>query len=81
MFYVYVLKSNKDGKYYIGFTIDLKKRFQEHILGKVKATSYRRPLELIYYECYRERRIAQVRERQLKGGKAHIALIKRLKLG
>ena len=81
MFYVYVLVSNKDGKYYIGFTIDLKKRFQEHILGKVRSTFYRRPLELIYYECYKNRKIAQKREKQLKGGKAHVALIKRLKLG
>jgi len=81
MFYVYVLKSNKDGKHYIGFATDLKNRFKKHILGKVKATSYRRPLELIYYECYKDRGIAQKRERQLKGGKAHIALIQRLKSG
>lgn len=79
MFYVYVLKSNKDEKHYIGFTVDLKNRFEEHILGKVNATSYRRPLELIYYECYQDRKIAQKRERQLKGGKAHVALIQRLK--
>jgi len=81
MFYVYVLKSSKDGKHYIGFTTDLKKRFQEHILGKVRATFYRRPLELLYYECYKNRETAQKRERQLEGGKAHVALIERLKLG
>ena len=81
MFYVYVLKSKKDEKYYIGFTTDLKNRHNEHCLGKVRATFYRRPLELIYYECYKNRKIAQKRERQLKGGKAHVALIKRLKLG
>ncbi len=81
MFYVYVLKSNKDGKYYIGFTTDLKNRFKEHILGKVRATFYRRPLELIYYEYYKNRKIAQKREGQIKGGKAHVTLIKRLKLG
>lgn len=81
MFYVYVLLSNKDKKYYIGFTTDLKKRIKEHILGNVSATSYRRPLELVYYECYKERKIAQKRERQLKGGKAHITLINRLKSG
>ncbi len=79
MFYVYVLESKKDGRHYIGFSVDLKNRFQEHILGKVRATFYRRPLELIYYECYKNRQVAQKRERQLKGGKAHTALIKRLK--
>jgi len=81
MFYVYVLKSEKDKRHYIGFSTDLKKRFQEHILGKVRSTFYRRPLELIYYECYKSRKIAQKRELQLKGGQAHIALIKRLRGG
>jgi len=81
MFYVYVLLSDKDKRHYIGFTTDLRKRFQEHILGKVKATFYRRPLELVYYECYKDRKIAQKRERQLKGGKSHIALINRLRGG
>ncbi len=78
MYYVYVLRSKKDKRHYIGFSIDLKKRYEEHSLGKVKATSYRRPLELIYYECYKDRKIAQRRERQLKGGKSHVALIQRL---
>ncbi len=75
------MKSRKDGKHYIGFSTDLKNRFKDHCEGKVRATSYRRPLELIYYEAYKERNIAQKRERQLKGGKAHIILIKRLKEG
>ena len=51
-FYIYVLKSLKDGKLYIGKTEDLKKRVKEHNAGKVKATKNRRPLELIYYEAY-----------------------------
>ncbi|OGZ62727.1 MAG: hypothetical protein A2812_01745 [Candidatus Staskawiczbacteria bacterium RIFCSPHIGHO2_01_FULL_36_16] len=79
MFYVYVLKSKKDEKHYIGFSTDLKSRYKEHCDGKVRATFYRRPLILVYYEAYSNRKIAQKRERQLKSGKAHIALIKRLK--
>jgi len=78
MFYVYVLKSEKDGKHYIGFSIDLKTRYKQHCNGEVRSTFYRRPLTLVYYEAYQDRKIAQRRERQLKGGKAHIALIKRL---
>ncbi len=81
MFYVYVLKSDKDGNHYIGFTMDLKKRYKEHCSGRVQSTFYRRPLELVYYECYKNRSIAQKRERQLKSGKAHIALINRLREG
>ena len=52
MYYTYILKSQKDDKYYIGFSSDLKKRFEQHTLGKVNATKNRRPLELIYYEAY-----------------------------
>ena len=80
MFYVYVLKSKKDGKLYIGFTENLLKRFQEHTNGLVNCTKYRRPLELIYYEAYKTKEIARKREKQLKSGKAHIALKKRLGL-
>lgn len=79
MFYVYVLKSKKDGKPYIGFSTNLKSRFEEHQKGKVRSTFYRRPLELVYYEAYKNEQIAKKREKQLKSGKTHTALIKRLK--
>lgn len=78
MFYVYVLRSKKDRKLYIGFTSDLRSRLQTHREGEVISTSYRCPLELIYYEAYKGRRVAKRREVQLKSGKAHMALKKRL---
>ncbi|MEI6494458.1 MAG: GIY-YIG nuclease family protein [bacterium] len=48
MFYVYILHSEKAGQLYTGFTPDLKARVDKHKKGYVKATSYRRPLKLIY---------------------------------
>ena len=78
MFYVYVLRSKKDKKLYIGFTPDLRLRLQKHKKGQVRSTSYRRPLELIYYEAYKSKEIARKREFQLKSGKSHTALKKRL---
>lgn len=78
MFYVYLLRSKKDKKFYIGSTSNLKLRFQEHNNGKVKSTSYRRPLRLVYYEAYINENVARKRERQLKSGKANTALKKRL---
>ena len=78
MFYIYVLQSKKDNKLYIGSTSNLSKRFKEHNDGKVESTSYRRPLDLIYYEAYKEESIARKREHLLKSGKAHIELKKRL---
>jgi len=77
-YYVYVLQSKKDNRLYIGFTLNLRARFKKHQDGKVISTKYRRPLELIYYEAYKDRTIAQKRERQLKTGKTHTALKKRL---
>lgn len=80
MYYVYVLKSEKDDKLYIGSTPDLKRRLKEHNEGKVRSTNYRRPLDLIYYEAYKDEKIARKRERILKKGKAHMELRKRLGL-
>ncbi len=53
MFYVYVLKSQKDDNLYFGYSTDLKKRFAEHNQGKVDSTRSRRPLDLVYYEAYK----------------------------
>ena len=80
MFYIYVLQSKKDNKLYIGSTSNLSRRFKEHNEGKVKSTSYRRPLKLIYYEAYREEDIARKREHLLKSGKANVELRRRLKI-
>ena len=77
MFYVYVLFSHKDKHIYIGYTRDLKKRLTRHLTGDVKATRCRLPLELIYYEAYRDKRDATKRERFLKGGRGR-ELLKRL---
>lgn len=79
MFYVYVLKSEKDGKLYVGFTTDLKERVKFHNLGLNKSTSYRRPLKLIYYECYLSEQDARAREKFLKSGRGHEVLYKQLK--
>jgi putative endonuclease len=47
---VYILKSGKDGKNYVGYTTDLKKRLALHNEGKVQSTKNRLPLKLIYFE-------------------------------
>ncbi len=68
MFYVYVLLSKKDRKLYVGFTNDLKKRFDEHKKGKAEATKNRRPLILIYYEACLNKYDAIKREKYFKMG-------------
>lgn len=66
MFYVYILKSQKDDKLYIGFTSDLKRRFQEHQNKENKSTKNRTPFILVYYESYRSKSDAMKREKNLK---------------
>ncbi len=68
MHYVYVLHSAKDGGFYIGYSANLRKRFDEHVIGRSFATSYRRPWRLIYYEAYLNQDDALGRERYLKSG-------------
>ncbi|MDO8514062.1 MAG: GIY-YIG nuclease family protein [bacterium] len=66
MFYVYVLKSEKDGKLYIGHSNDLKRRLAEHNDGKSMSTKVRKPFKLVYYEAYASSSDAKYREHQLK---------------
>lgn len=80
MYYTYVLLSKKDNKHYIGYTCDLKKRLKEHLLGKVESTKNRRPLELVYYEAYKEKDLAMRQELLYKTGQGRRILNKRLKL-
>lgn len=79
MYYVYILHSEKDGKLYIGYTPELKKRIEKHNKGYVAATKNRRPLLLIYHESYVNERDAKRREIFLKGGKGHSELKIQLK--
>jgi putative endonuclease len=66
MYYVYILKSEKDKNLYTGYTSDLRKRFLEHESGEVKSTRHRRPLKLIYYEACISKEDAIRREKYLK---------------
>ena len=78
MYYTYVLRSKKDGELYIGWTPDLKSRFNEHIKGNVLSTKDRLPMELIYYEACLIKEKAISREKQLKSGFGRAYLNRRL---
>jgi putative endonuclease len=68
MHYVYVLRSASDDGFYIGYSANLRKRFEQHAKGYAFATSYRGPWKVIYYEAYLEQPDALGRERYLKSG-------------
>jgi putative endonuclease len=79
MHYVYVLKSLKDKKRYVGYTKNLKLRFEQHNKGKVESTKNRRPLVLIYYEACLNQQDATHREKYLKTYNGKMFLKNRLK--
>jgi len=80
-YYVYILKSLKDKKFYTGCTADLKRRLKQHNNGMVRCTKARRPLKLVYWETFATRSEAMRRERQLKriGKVRKKALVKRFR--
>lgn len=78
-YYVYLLKSKKDNRWYTGFTIDLRKRFKEHNSNRSTYTRGRGPFELIYYEACNDEDDAKAREIYLKSGRGKLYLKKRLK--
>lgn len=48
--FVYVLQSQKDYKFYTGYTKNLKLRLEQHQKGNVESTKNRGKLQLIYFE-------------------------------
>ncbi len=51
-YYIYILQSKKDKRWYTGFTVDLRKRLQAHNEGKYTSWTKGRGLfDLIYYEA------------------------------
>jgi len=66
MYFVYLLRSEKDRKYYIGYTKNINKRLKEHNSGREKSTKHRIPFRLVGYETYKTRNEARWREYQLK---------------
>ena len=75
--YVYLLRSIKDGKFYVGWTTDLKRRLEEHNAGLTRSTKSRTPFELIGYETYSSSELAKKRERTLKHCPRMLSLFKK----
>jgi putative endonuclease len=65
-YYVYVLQSEKDEKFYTGYTNNLRNRLNQHNNGLVNSTKNRIPLKLIYWEGCLSQKDATKREKYLK---------------
>jgi len=67
-YWVYVLRSKKTDRRYIGSTDNLKARLERHNSGLVFSTAHCRPWRAIYVERFNTRAEAVQRERFLKSG-------------
>ncbi|MBL7866033.1 MAG: GIY-YIG nuclease family protein [Cyclobacteriaceae bacterium] len=76
MFYVYILESEKSGRYYIGYSADPDRRLLEHNLGKVKSTRNYRPWVKVYAEELDTELQAVRREREIKSQKSRSYIAK-----
>ncbi len=79
MYYVYVLKSLKDHKLYIGSASDLKKRIEAHNSGAVPATKSRYPFKLVFYEAFLSKTDALCDEKFFKTGYGREVLKEKIK--
>lgn len=62
MYYVYILKSLKDGRTYTGYTNNLERRLVEHNSGQNRSTKSRKPFVLLYFEQVETLKEAKSRE-------------------
>jgi putative endonuclease len=77
-YFVYILRSEKDGKYYIGSTHDVQGRLAFHNAGLQRSTKSRIPFIIVYSEECPDKQHALIREKQIKsykGGQAFKGLI------
>ena len=81
MFYVYILRSELNGRYYIGSTGNIQSRVIQHNAGMTKSTKGYRPWQLIHQEEFQSLSEARRRESQLKSWKSRTYLESQLNLG
>ena len=67
-YFVYVLKSEVDGRLYKGFTDNISRRMQEHNNGKMKSTKGYKPWKIVYKEDFDTLIEARAREKYFKTG-------------
>lgn len=78
MYYVYMLRSRKNGLIYTGSTGDLRKRLNEHNRGESFSTKPYVPWDLAFYAAFETRGLAEDFEKYLKFGSGKAFAQKRL---
>ena len=76
---VYILKSKKNGSFYVGSTIQVQMRLMEHNDGRVTATKYLRPWQVVLekqYSTTKQARQVEYKIKKLKSRKIIEQMIK-----
>ena len=70
MYYVYILKSQKDNKFYTGITNNLERRLEQHNIGysATRSTKNRGPFTLVFAQECPDRLATHELEKLLKSG-------------
>jgi len=80
MYTVYIIQSEKNARYYIGYTHELENRLKYHNSGATRSTRPYRPWKIVYTEMFRTKKEAWLREHKIKSYKGGEAF-KKLLLG
>lgn len=65
-FFTYAIRSEKDGRIYVGMSRDVDRRILEHNGGFVKSTKAYRPWKIIFKKLMGNRADARKEEKRLK---------------
>jgi len=76
MAWVYILHNALTNRYYIGSTVDLKRRLRQHRSGNTRTTRVLGTKDLVYTEEYPSVKEARLREKQIKSYKSRIYIEK-----
>ena len=80
MAWVYILRNASTNRFYVGSTIDLRRRLKQHKSGNTRTTRVLGTKELVYTEEYATETEARNREKQIKSYKSKV-YIEKLILG
>jgi len=76
MYFIYILQSQKDQSYYIGFSADPQERLNQHNNASTGYTSKKKPWTIVYQEEYPSKKEALDREKFIKLKKSKVFIQK-----
>ncbi len=75
MFNVYILYSNLKDSYYVGYTsMELDERIRRHLSSHKGYTGKVKDWKIIYFESYIDKKLAILREQEIKKWKSKIKI-------